>query len=301
MKIAIIGLGHIAQKAYLPIITNKPGIKPVFVTRNQNVLQNLAEKYRVNEYYNTVDELAGKNIAAAFVHSSTESHFEIVSKLLDAGIHVYVDKPLSYSFEESAALAKLAEKGNKLLFVGFNRRYAPMYKSIKEKSAPQIIIMQKNRINTPGETRKFVLDDFIHVIDTVRFLSPGNIKIKEVESFRKDKILTGISVLLSGDSFSATAIMNRDSGANEEILEVMEPGVKWSVKNLNETIVYKNGGEKIVRFNDWDYVLYRRGFVQITDHFIELAGEKNPKHSYIKDALITHDFCEQVIDKLGRV
>ncbi len=299
MRIGIIGLGRIAQKAYLPVIVNKPGLEPVFATRDEKVLKQLVEKYRIKEYVNTVDELIHKKITAAFVHSSTESHFEIVTKLLDAGIHVYVDKPLSYSLEESAALVKLAEKQNRLLFVGFNRRFAPMYKSIKEKAKPQMIIMQKNRIDTPGEIRRFVLDDFIHVIDTVRFLSPGPIEITGTDSFQKDGMLTGVALQFSGPGFYATAIMNRNSGANEEILEVMEPGIKWSVNNMNRTIRLSGDEEKIIRFNDWDYVLYRRGFVQITDFFLDLIGKKRPPLSYIRDALVTHELCEQVIERIG--
>lgn len=49
MKIGIIGLGDIAQKAYLPVITQLPNIELVFCTRNANALESLAKQYRISE------------------------------------------------------------------------------------------------------------------------------------------------------------------------------------------------------------------------------------------------------------
>ena len=71
------------------------------------------------------------NIDAAFVHTATESHIEIIEKLLSNNIHVYVDKPISYSYEDSIRVSNLAKKANKILMVGFNRRFAPMYSNLK--------------------------------------------------------------------------------------------------------------------------------------------------------------------------
>lgn len=47
---------------------------------------------------------------AVFVHSSTESHFEVVSELLKNGKDVYVDKPLAATVEEAEKLVELSEK-----------------------------------------------------------------------------------------------------------------------------------------------------------------------------------------------
>ncbi len=49
MKIGIIGLGDIAKKAYLPVLTERENTQLVLCTRNEAVLQKLAEKYRIQE------------------------------------------------------------------------------------------------------------------------------------------------------------------------------------------------------------------------------------------------------------
>ena len=61
MKIGIIGLGDIAQKAYLPVLAEKEGIELVLCTRNKQTLDRLGHKYRINDTVQTVDELLEKN------------------------------------------------------------------------------------------------------------------------------------------------------------------------------------------------------------------------------------------------
>lgn len=76
MKIGIMGLGDIAQKAYLPVLTEKEGInKPQTVQRIKEAVQ-------------TVDELLDKNIQAAFISTATEAHADLAEKLLKNGVHI---------------------------------------------------------------------------------------------------------------------------------------------------------------------------------------------------------------------
>jgi virulence factor len=60
------------------------------------------------------------------VHTSTASHYEVVSRLLNAGVHVCVDKPLADKLSDAEALVELAARRHLTLMVGFNRRFAPL-------------------------------------------------------------------------------------------------------------------------------------------------------------------------------
>ncbi|MGV8983061.1 hypothetical protein [Clostridium sp.] len=57
MKVGIIGLGDIAQKGYLPVLTEKENIELILCTRNVDTLKKLSKKYRINQYVQTVDLL----------------------------------------------------------------------------------------------------------------------------------------------------------------------------------------------------------------------------------------------------
>ncbi|GIP21647.1 Gfo/Idh/MocA family protein [Paenibacillus sp. J22TS3] len=299
MRIGIVGLGGIAQKAYLPVITARGDIELVFCTRNEETLRRLSSKYRVRECVTTVDELIASKVDAAFVHTSTDSHPAIVEKLLLAGIHVYVDKPIAYTYEESLRIVELSEQTGRILMVGFNRRFAPMYAQVKKKlKEPGLVLLQKNRLHHPDVARRFVLDDFIHVVDTLRFLAPGEIKRTRVSARVQEGRLYHVQLQLDGDGFSCIGTMNRDNGIVEEILEVMSPGNKRVVKNLNTTIEYSGGEEKHLGFNDWDPNLYRRGFDQVIEEFLSAVREGRDPSPSARDALLTHKLCEELVGEL---
>jgi virulence factor len=300
MRIAIIGLGDIAQKAYLPIITARSDIELVFCTRNQVTLDRLTKMYRVTESVNDIDDLLDKTLDAVFVHTSTESHTDIVGKLLQHGIHVYLDKPIAYSYEESRKLVELAEQTGRILMIGFNRRFAPMYDQLKTKEDRRLIIMQKHRAFDPGHARYVVFDDFIHVVDTLLYLAPGKIRDVRVLSLQKECQIYQITLHLDGDGFTAMGIMNRDSGMAEETLEVTSPGNKWVVRGLNTTAHCMGGEEHVYHFNDWDSTLYRRGFPQIIDHFLHCVKHNNAPRQSARDALDTHALCERITTELER-
>lgn len=294
LKVGIIGLGDIAQKAYLPILATKEGIELVLTTRNQQVLDVLGEKYRIPQRVATVDELIETNIDAAFVHAATAVHVPIVEQLIRQHIPVYVDKPLAYSYEEALQLVQLAEQEQVPLMVGFNRRFAPMYQKVKRDQS-KIILMQKNRVQKPGAIRTFIFDDFVHVVDTLRYLIPGPIEDIHAEGFKDNGLLSHVVLTLSGSGFTAIGIMNWDSGKTEEIVEVMDSGNKWVVNNLVELTHYNAGEEKRTTFKDWQTTLYRRGFPQIIDHFFDSVKHGVSQSPSAGDSLKTHQICEQIV------
>ncbi|AGB41553.1 putative dehydrogenase [Halobacteroides halobius DSM 5150] len=298
MKIGVIGLGDIAQKAYLPVIGDKGDIELVFATRNQEKLNYLANKYSIKETARSVEELISKNVKAVFVHAATVVHKKIVKELLLNDIHVYVDKPITNSYQQSKELVNLAQKRGLKLLVGFNRRRAPMYQKLKKVNGPTIINFQKNRFNNPRQVREVIFDDFIHVVDTLRFLADNQVKEFAVEAVVDDGLLYQVMLTLTGVDFKAIGIMNRDSGINEELAEVIGSKQKLIVKGMTELIKYQNGEEKRSKVPSWDSTLYNRGFVQLIDEFLEIVKEGQDTTQLAKDALATHELCENIVQEI---
>lgn len=298
MKVGVIGLGSIAQKAYLPMLAGKDGLEIVLATRNSQVLERLSRQYRLTETVNSVDKLIDTGIQAAFVHTATEAHFPVVRRLLESNIHVYVDKPLSYSLVEARELVEFAARRRLLLMVGFNRRFAPLYHQLLAVPAKSLILMQKNRISLPDTERTFIFDDFIHVVDTLRFLSPSPPRDIRVTGHKTSGLLQQAVIEWSGADFTSIGIMNRESGQTEEKLEIISPGNKWQVNDLGESIHCENGEEKRARFGDWETILFRRGFPQIVDHFLHAAAQGLVPSPTAEDSLRTHELCEHIVEEL---
>ncbi len=299
MKIGIIGLGDIAKKAYLPVLSEKEGIKLVLCTRNEETLNQLSNKYRIQETVKNIDELLSKNIDAAIVSTATEGHFEIAEKLLQNGIHTYIDKPISMNFQETERIVSLAKDKGKVAMVGFNRRFIPRVRELKEHGKPQLITMQKNRFAAPDYVRRFVVEDFIHVVDTLRFLMDTEVKDVKVEYIKNGDMLDQLVIQLLGDGCIAIGMMNRNGGVTEEIIEYMSGHQKFVVNSLVETTRYHNKEVSLTKFGDWEPTLYKRGFYQLMDHFIECVQTSTTPDPSIDDSLITHEICERIVKHIN--
>lgn len=295
MKVGIIGIGDICKKAYLPLITLMDDLEIVLCTRNTTTLQETKSKYKINKAVSSVDDLINEGIECAFIHSSTDSHYDLCKKLLSSGIHVYVDKPISYNLEEALELKDLAIKNNLILKVGFNRRFAPMISSLKNLGEANIVLIQKNRVNLPGQPRIFVYDDFIHVVDTLRFLMNGAYDNFTVDARIEDNLLQSITLKLSNSKTTAIGIMNRINGITEEIVEYMAPGKKAIVRNLTHTTLLENNSTSIKEFGDWENTLHKRGFNSIISSFIDDVKTKNLNYDMLEDSIITHKLCEKIL------
>lgn len=302
MKIGIIGLGDIANKAYLPVYSSIKDVEFHLFTRNEEKLKGIGEKYRFEHLHQNVDSLIESGIDGAFVHSSTESHSTIVEKLLSHQIHVYVDKPITYEYETTKKLIGIAEENNVILTAGFNRRFAPTYQQVKELENPNMIIMQKNRSLLPDNIRRFVFDDFIHVIDTLLYLFPSSNEDIIINGRRKDNLLYHVVVQLVSSECTAIGVMNRDSGTVEERLEAMNSKEKRVVTNVSNLSIHNERNVTQIGYSDWEPTLYKRGFEQIISNFIKAisTGDQDKYLISKKEILRTHEICEKIVTMLEK-
>lgn len=295
MRIAIIGLGAIAKKAYLPILTAREGIELLISTRNNTVLEEISNKYKIDRAYNSIENLLKEDIDAAIISTHADGHFQIAKSLIEKGVNVYIDKPLSFNFEESKEIEKLAKEHNVIAMVGFNRRFCPKVKELKSKGKADIIVMQKNREYPPGDVRRFIVEDFIHVVDTLRFLMDEEVKDIDINYLKDGNVLHNVVVTLKGNKVTTIGIMNRTAGITEENIEYMIKGNKYIVEDLVDTIEVNNSGRTKTSFGGWDPTLYKRGFEDILDHFIESVKNKTIPNPSISDSIKTHEICEDIV------
>lgn len=301
LKIGVIGLGDIAQKAYLPVYSGMKDSEFHFYTRNQEKLMAIGGQHRFENLHSSLESLINSGIRGAFVHSSTSSHEEIVQELLNRNIHVFVDKPITNNYEGAKRLVELADQKGLILMAGFNRRYAPAYKKLKEVAEPNMVIVQKNRKGLQGEPRTFIFDDFIHVVDTMRYLFPYPIDKLLVNGRMVDETLYHVVVqFISGSGATAIGMMNRDNGTNEEIAEVMGPLEKQTVYNVSKLVISKDMENIEVRGSDWEPTLVRRGFEQMVSDFVNAVRMGTKPGISAMDALETHEICEKIIKELER-
>lgn len=228
------------------------------------------------------------------MHAPTESHVEIAARVVEAGVPVYVDKPLARDAEGAHRLVSLAEERGVPLMAGFNRRYAPGYLQCLDHPR-DLIILQKNRIGLAEDPREVVFDDFIHVVDTLRFLVPGTVEQVRVSAKVTGGLLHHVVLHLSGEGFTAIGSMNRMSGSVEESLDVSGADTRRQVFNLAEVIDHR-GQPTVRRRGDWVPVARQRGIEQITLAFLDAVRTGAKLDG--RDALLTHELCERIVTEV---
>ncbi|WP_335872275.1 Gfo/Idh/MocA family protein [Bacillus sp. 2205SS5-2] len=276
-RIGMIGLGDIAQKAYLPILSKESNWSFAGAySPNREKRKRICNQYRINDF-SSLPALA-QECDAVFVHSSTESHYEVVSELLTRGIDVYVDKPLAATISDAEKLVELSGKMGRKLMVGFNRRFAPMYVKLKEETKGVAWInIEKHRMDRigPNSYHFTMLDDYLHVVDTARWLAGGELKLQTgiLQTNEEKHLLYSRHYYQSGQGIPITTAMHRRAGTNLEQIEMVTDGAIIRVKNMNTTEIEKDNAKQTTTSSSWETTLKQRGFEDAVQHFIDCVQQ----------------------------
>ncbi|MGP6140134.1 MULTISPECIES: Gfo/Idh/MocA family protein [unclassified Jeotgalibaca] len=297
LKIAVIGIGNIAQKAYLPVISQmRSDIEWHLVTRNQQVLNDVGQAYGFRHLHQSIEALEGIELDAAFVHNATHVHYETIKFLLKKGVHVYVDKPISENLAESKELLALAEEKRVLLTVGFNRRFAPMVKKLKDIPDKKMIFIQKDRVNNDEEVRFAIYDLFIHILDTALYLLDDPIIASQSRITEEDGKLKRVWLCLETEQTTAIVSMNYEAGAKQEKIEVQSLAGIHRVTDLTELQILEKNRAITESFGDWTGTLEKRGFAPLIESFIEgVSTGINPVS--LSSSEKTHELCEKIVQE----
>lgn len=133
IKVGIIGCGKIAD-AHAEQIKRIAGSEIVGVCdREELMARQLYERFPVREYFNDVRRML--SVASPdVVHITTppQSHFELGKICLEAGCHVYIEKPFTVSTSEAEELIRLAERRRLKITVGHDDQFTPAARKMRE-------------------------------------------------------------------------------------------------------------------------------------------------------------------------
>jgi predicted dehydrogenase len=167
IRTAVIGVGHFgkfhAEKFARLEGSNLVAVVDIDVERAKEIGESCGVEaiadYR--DLYSRVD--------AVSVAVPTNAHFEVARDILDQGIHVLVEKPITDSVDAANELIETAERNNVLLQVGHIERFSGVYTSLAEHVSRPLYI-ECHRIApflTRGTDVNVILDVMIHDIDLI--------------------------------------------------------------------------------------------------------------------------------------
>ena len=197
LKVGVLGAGHLG-KIHLRLL-------------------NQSEKYELVGFYDAFEENANK-VAAEFGYKKFDSiaeliaavdvvdivtptmqHFECAKQVIEAGKHIFIEKPISNTVAEAEEIIALAKKHNVKGQVGHVERFNPAFTAVKDKiNNPMFIETHRlAEFNPRGTDVPVVLDLMIHDIDAI--LSVVKSKVKSVNA-------SGVAVISDSPDISNARI-----------------------------------------------------------------------------------------------
>ncbi|MEK0250483.1 Gfo/Idh/MocA family oxidoreductase [Raoultella sp. BAC10a-01-01] len=298
LRVGVVGLGGIAQKAWLPVLGAADGwtLQAAWSPGKEKALR-ICETWRI-PYADSLEQLAAQ-CDAVFVHTSTASHFEVVSRLLNAGVHVCVDKPLADKLSEAESLVELAARRGLTLMVGFNRRFAPLYRELKAHLDDAASLrMDKHRSDSVGHDLRFtLLDDYLHVVDTAQWLADGKARLSGglLQTTAQGEMLYA-EHRFSSPQLEVTTSMHRRAGSQREWVQAVTDGGLYEVRDMREWQEERGQGVVQRPVPGWQTTLEQRGFVGCARHFIECVQNQTVPETAGEQALL----AQRIVEKLWR-
>lgn len=299
LRIGVVGLGGIAQKAWLPVLGNASDwTLQAAWSPSREKAEKICAAWRI-PYAGSLTDLAA-DCDAVFVHSSTATHYAVVSELLNAGVHVCVDKPLAENLADAERLVALATKKKLTLMVGFNRRFAPLYRELKAGlGAAASVRMDKHRTDSvgPHDLRFTLLDDYLHVVDTALWLAGGNAQLNNGTLLTNDagEMLYAEHHFTVGQ-LQLTTSMHRRAGSQRESVQAVTDGGLIDVTDMREWREERGQGVVHKPVPGWQTTLEQRGFAGCARHFVECVQNQTVPETAGEQAIL----AQRVVEKLWR-
>jgi UDP-N-acetylglucosamine 3-dehydrogenase len=174
-RVAVIGTGGWG-KNHVRVLNELQCLAAV-CDMNMERANSFAQSYHVPAYPSLEEMLKKEKLDAVTICTPASTHFGMASKALSAGLHTFVEKPMTTTVKDGETLIEAAKSANRSLTVGFIERFNPPITALKlmiaEGKMGEPILLEFHRENRRGEHISdvgIVKDASVHDIDTACWL-----------------------------------------------------------------------------------------------------------------------------------
>ena len=186
LKAGVLGAGHLG-KIHLRLLQQSEHFELIGFYDPSKENATAASKEFGYKAFATIDQLL-LEVDVVDIVTPTLSHFDCAQQAIASGKHVFIEKPITKTFEEASALRDMAKEHQVRGQVGHVERFNPAFTAVKEAiQSPMFIETHRlAEFNPRGTDVPVVLDLMIHDIDII--LSVVDSKVKNIQA-------SGISVI----------------------------------------------------------------------------------------------------------
>jgi predicted dehydrogenase/threonine dehydrogenase-like Zn-dependent dehydrogenase len=162
LQVALVGAGNLARWHHLPNVKKAPRVHLRAVhsasgARGKSYARRFGADYCCSDYEDILKDTA---VDVVLIATRNPQHASQALAAIDAGKHVFVEKPMALTRAECRDLCAAVARTGKQLTVGFNRRFAPFYleqkKNLARRAGPAVVSC---RINSPGISGSYWMAD----------------------------------------------------------------------------------------------------------------------------------------------
>lgn len=187
-QLAIIGCGGLAQSQHIPNLFKIDNAElHTLCDLRKEVLDHVGDYYGVSRRETDCAKvLNNPEIDGVIIVTREDSHVPLTLEALNAGKHVYVEKPLAQTAFECGRVIEAQEKSGKIVAVGMNRRMAPAYRYAKELlwrhgAGPKNMFYRIADSYSLDWGKPFgqgqrVVHEICHIFDLMRFFAGSEVK-----------------------------------------------------------------------------------------------------------------------------
>jgi predicted dehydrogenase/threonine dehydrogenase-like Zn-dependent dehydrogenase len=261
VSVGVIGAGNFATRMLLPLLKAR-GVRLRTIVSGGGTSAAVAGKQfdfeRVST--NVDDVMSDSDVNTVFVLTRHDSHAALVRRALDAGKHVFVEKPLALTDEDLDAIERAASESSKLLMVGFNRRFAPLTRELRDHLSARASAAALSLVVNAGAIPREhwvqdaeagggrIVGEGCHFIDLARFLvgAPiGHLQVTSAADRRGDRIDDVASIMLTFADGSIASIQYLSNGGKtfpKERVEAFFDGKTLQIDNWRRMRRFGIGG-----------------------------------------------------------
>jgi predicted dehydrogenase len=267
IRIGLIGAGNFATATLIPVLKAAAGIELVGVCAAGGTSAYAAAarngfRYCASDTSELFDDPSINTIAICTGHSS---HASQVIRALQADKHVFCEKPLAMNEEELALIVQAHERASqRLLLVGYNRRFAPLAKVLKgffsAVCEPFVMHYRVNAGYIPPEHwvqdheqgGGRILGEVCHFVDFLSYLCGGLITsvsalvMPDVGRYSGDNVIASLR-FGNGSIGTITYSANGDKSFSKERLEVFAEGRVGALDDFRKLRTSYNGKQRTTK------------------------------------------------------
>jgi len=185
--IGIIGAGNFTKMTMLPALKGSGAQYKYIASKGGVTGTAMAQKYGFSHSTTNVEDVLQDNeVDLVLITTRHNLHANMTIKCLEAGKHVFVEKPLALNKDELDKVIEAQQKSGKAVMVGFNRRFSPHAEKMKALlgNSQMNVIATMNAGNIPANVWVHdmlvgggrIIGEACHFIDLITYLTGSKVK-----------------------------------------------------------------------------------------------------------------------------